>query len=163
MQEQFKTLAKYNRWANELLYTNCSKLSDEEYFKDRKAFFKSIHGTLNHLLVGDRIWMGRFTNMRPAGITALDQILYPDFKSLHEARKIQDEKIIEFIDNLDPQKITENIHYKNLAGKDHSFQLIWLLSHFFNHQTHHRGQTHNMLSQADASPPQLDLYYFLMQ
>lgn len=163
MKENFKTLARYNRWANELLYNNCGKLSEEEYFKDRKAFFKSIHGTLNHLLIGDRIWLGRFTNIRPAGISALDQILYSDFESLKTARKAEDEKIIEFVDQLDPLKISENLHYKNLSGKDQIFQLMLLLTHLFNHQTHHRGQVHNMLSQANASPPQLDFYYFLMQ
>jgi uncharacterized damage-inducible protein DinB len=113
MKEYFKVLARYNRWANELLYDSCVQLTREEYLEDRQAFFRSIHGTLNHLLVTDRLWLGRFEN-RDSGITALYQILYADFNSLLQARKKEDETIIQFIDQIDPKKIEENFTFKNL-------------------------------------------------
>lgn len=162
MKDYFITMSLYNRWANSQLYKACGELPSNEYLKARKAFFGSIHGTLNHLLAGDRIWLGRFKHV-DSGITALDKILYSDFASLLDARKKEDENIIEFVDQLDSKKITDNFSFKTLAGKERSLPLMWLLSHLFNHQTHHRGQVHNMLSQADISPPSIDLYYFLIE
>ena len=162
MQDHFKVLARYNSWANACLYEVSGKLSPHEYLKDRRAFFSSIHGTLNHLLVVDRLWLGRL-EQRDSGITALNQILYTDFASLLQARQKEDENISKFIEELDFTKLTETIYFKTLAGKETGITLMWLLTHFFNHQTHHRGQVHNMLSQADCTPPAIDLYAFLLE
>src|SRR5439155_565732 len=84
-----RTMARYNGWMNERLYECCARLSDAERKKDAGAFFKSIHGTLNHLLLGDRVWMGRFLG-RPFAVTSLAQELYADFARLHEERGATD-------------------------------------------------------------------------
>lgn len=162
MKEHFKKFAHYNRWANIRLYENCSKLSPQDYLQERQAFFTSIHGTLNHLLVADKIWLGRLKNIN-SSITALDQILFTDFTSLLEARKKEDEDLIEFINTLDANKLNDDFSFVSLAGKKSSMPLKWVLTHLFNHQTHHRGQVHTMLSQAGAEPPAIDLYYFLLE
>lgn len=160
MQHYFPTLARYNEWANQRLYDACGQLSEADYFKNRQAFFNSIHGTLNHILVGDRLWLGRLT-ANHSGITALDQQLYADFDSLFAARKQEDKKIIAFFDNFDQTKLQDIFSFTTLAGKPNQFSFMWLFSHLFNHQTHHRGQAHHMLSEAGIAPPPLDIYYFV--
>lgn len=159
MIDHFKMFANYNRWANEKLYDACGALSEKEYMRDRQAFFQSIHGTLNHLLLVDILWLGRIQKI-DTGITALNQILYPDFSSLYQARKQQDEIVIEFVNQIDTNKMQGNVDFTTLAGTAGSIPFAVLLTHLFNHQTHHRGQVHNMLSQAGMTPPSLDLYYF---
>ena len=113
--EHFRRLARYNTWANERLYQACGRLPEAEYLKPRPAFFKSIHGTLNHILVGDRIWMGRFTH-REAGIRALNQQLYGDYIALHVARQAEDAQIQTFVDGLAPADYAAPLEYKNMSG-----------------------------------------------
>jgi uncharacterized damage-inducible protein DinB len=160
MHEYFKTFARYNTWANERLYAACLLLTPEDYFLDRKAFFTSIHGTLNHLLVADKIWLGRW-QVVDSGMTSLNQILYEDFNSLFHARKIEDQKLIDFVDSLDPKQLEGSLTYTNMAGQSLTRPWTYMLGHLFNHQTHHRGQVHNMLSQAGQEPPVLDFHYFV--
>lgn len=162
MQEYFKRLARYNQWANQRLYAACGELSNEEYMKKRPAFFDSIHGTLNHLLAVDRLWIVRVLK-QPSEITTLNQILYTGYAELKQAREIEDEKIMTVIDKLNTDNLQNSIHYHTMSGKENSMQLTWLLSHLFNHQTHHRGQVHGLLSQTTVAPPSLDIYYFLEQ
>src|SRR5476651_614314 len=99
MKSRYQMFAGYNAWCNERLYAAAAKLSDSDYRADRGAFFKSMHGTLNHLLVGDRIWMRRFTGAGevPASLGA---ILYDDFSELRAARRSQDLLITRYIDGL---------------------------------------------------------------
>jgi len=158
--EHFRRFARYNAWANERLYRACGRLPEAEYLKPRPAFFKSIHGTLNHILVGDRIWLGRFQN-RDAGIKALNQQLYGDFLGLHVARQAEDALIIAFIEDLGPADYQREISYRNMRGESFRQPLNLLLAHYFNHQTHHRGQAHDLLSQTAVPPPELDLIFFL--
>ena len=80
-----KTLAAYNRWMNDRIYAACATLSDEERKRDVGAFFKSIHGTLNHIILGDRVWLGRFTGV-PFSVQSLDQELYAEFAELRSQR-----------------------------------------------------------------------------
>ena len=162
MKDYFQTLAQYNQWANERLFKVCAILPANQYMAKRKAFFGSIHATLNHLLVVDRLWMGRI-QQKDVGITALDQTLYHDFASLHEARGKEDFNLITMVLGLSHEQLAGEVTFKTLAGQDSSMSLIWLLSHLFNHQTHHRGQIHDMLSQTEISPPSLDIYYFLQR
>ncbi len=154
--EHFKLLADYNRWANGLLYGAVATISDEDYFADRKAFFGSIHRTLDHILVGDRIWLKRFTGEGDAP-DHLDAILYNDFASLRAARNTEDERIIKTIYSYDETKLTSTLSYSNTAGAAFQTPIAPLLDHFFNHQTHHRGQVHDLLCQTGIKPPQLDL------
>lgn len=157
----FQTLARYNQWANGQLYGACARLGSAEYHKPRQAFFGSIHGTLNHILVGDRVWLSRIERTEH-GIKALNQILYDDFDSLRRAREAEDAHIVTLVDGLDEGALGSQIAYRTLSGgAAQETQLEWILAHFFNHGTHHRGQVHDMLSQTDVSPPELDLIFYL--
>lgn len=158
----FKSFARYNAWANEHLYAACGQLSEAEYLKSRPSYFGSIHMTLNHILVGDRVWLSRFTATM-AGITSLDQELYADFSGLHVARQAEDALIINYVDALDEPALIGWLEYTNVAGQDQADEISVLLAHFFNHQTHHRGQVHGLLSQTDITPPSIDLIYYLRE
>ena len=149
-------LAAYNRGANRRLYAACAELSDDARRLDRGAFFGSIHGTLNHLMLGDRIWMGRFQG-REMSSDRLDAILYDDFDALRAARETLDAEIADFMDGVDAAFLAGSIRYRNNQGRDLAEPARLLVVHFFNHQTHHRGQVHAMLTQAGAPAPVLDL------
>ncbi len=158
----FQSFARYNAWANEHLYAACGQLPEAEYLKSRPSYFGSIHMTLNHILVGDRVWLSRFT-ATDAGITSLDQELYADFSGLHVARQAEDALIINYADALDEAALLGWLEYTNVAGADQADEISVLLAHFFNHQTHHRGQVHGLLSQTDVTPPSIDLIYYLRE
>ncbi|MBL6958200.1 MAG: damage-inducible protein DinB [Rhodospirillales bacterium] len=158
--DHFRALAAYNEWANSRLYEAAGRLDEESYLQDRAAFFGSIHGTLNHILVGDRIWLGRLTG-EESGIRSLDQILHTAFDNLWEARQLEDRRIIGFVDGLKADRLGEILKYRNTAGEPMALPIDMILTHLFNHDTHHRGQAHNMLSQAGADPQGMDLAYFL--
>ncbi len=152
--------ARYNRLANETLYEACAGLSDEERRRDLGAFFKSVHGTLNHLLLGDRIWMTRFEGgVHPS--TDLGAILFDEFAALRAARAAMDRRIEAFFAALPEGFLERSLGYVNNAGfkSDDPAQVI--LPHFFNHQTHHRAQVHTLLSQLGRDPPVLDLHRVL--
>lgn len=156
----FQMMARYNRLANERLYAACGTLSDQERKRNRGAFFGSIHGTLNHIMVGDRIWLGRFAG-RVMGSSGLDAILYEDFAELIAARAEEDRRIEAFAAGLDARFLAGSIAYRNNEGRDLCDPAAAVLAHFFNHQSHHRGQVHDMLSQAGITPPVLDLHRVL--
>lgn len=153
-------MARYNRGANERLYAACAELSDAERRRDRGAFFGSIHATLNHLMVGDRIWMARFRGQRVPS-DRLDAILYDAFDALREARAELDAEIVAFMDAVDAAFLDGTIRYRNNEGRDFADPVRLILPHFFNHQTHHRGQVHAMLTQAGGPAPVLDLHRVL--
>ena len=153
-------LGRYNTLANRILYDACAGLSDEERKLGRRAFFASIHGTLNHIMVGDRIWMARFEG-GAAPSTHLDAILYGDFGELRAAREAEDARIETFMGGLTGEFLAGAIRYLNNEGNWHEDPIPLLLTHFFNHQTHHRGQVHGLLSHAGMSTPVLDLHRVL--
>lgn len=150
-------LARYNRIANERLFEKCARLDDAEYRKQRQGSFGSIHGLLNHILLGDRIWMARFEGNGRA-TPFLDTVLFDDFSDLRTARVDQDSRIEFFFDRLDDVFLGRSIPYTNNQGKDYLEMAPVAVSHFFNHQTHHRAQVHVMLSQTPVAPPSLDLH-----
>lgn len=156
----FQNLARYNAWANRRLYQSCSALGDDEIRLPRPSFFGSILATLNHGLVGDMLWMERFTDGEGCGIPSLDHILHEDFTALSAARAAFDDTIIVFFDGFsgDPDAM---FSYHTIAGTPASTPLGLTMMHMFNHATHHRGQVHDMLSATTAPPPPLDLIYFL--
>ncbi|MBW4593305.1 MAG: DinB family protein [Brasilonema angustatum HA4187-MV1] len=158
--QHFQMLANYNTLANRKVYEVCSQLSDVERKRIRQAFFKSIHGTLNHIMVGDRIWMGRFEGKQMPS-TNLDAILYGDFDELRSVRVLEDERIEAFMSKLSQDFLTKTISYVNSQGKLYTDPPNLLLAHFFNHQTHHRGQIHDMLTQTEIAPPVLDMHRIL--
>ena len=157
----FRMLCRYNRLANERLYGACARLRDAERTKDRGAFFGSIHGTLNHILVGDRIWMTRFEGGE-ASSTNLDAILYEDFEALRKARIAEDARIEAYTAALTAGSLEGPIAYVNNEGREFRDPLAVLLAHFFNHQTHHRGQVTAMVAQTDAPYPVLDMHRVLI-
>lgn len=155
MKSRYQMFAGYNAWCNERLYAAAATLSDADYRASRGAFFKSVHGTLNHLLVGDRIWMRRFTgagNVPPA----LDAILHDDFEALRAARRSEDTLISRYIGRLGEGDLNSMLRYRTVVRPQTIEQpLAPALDHFFNHQTHHRGQAHALLSSIignDATP-----------
>ena len=146
MLARYRMFAGYNAWCNKRLYDATARVADADYRADRGAFFKSLHGTLNHLLVGDRIWMRRFTGQgeTPPG---LDAILYENLVQLRSAREDEDERIRRYIDGLRDDDLAKTIRYRTLVNpQDIEQPLAPALDHFFNHQTHHRGQAHALLS-----------------
>jgi uncharacterized damage-inducible protein DinB len=153
-------MAAYNRWANARLYEAVGQLSPAEIAAPRSGFFPSLLKTLNHLLVGDTVWMGRLDGSG-SSITSLDQTLHTDFAALKAARVAMDNRIVAFVDHLAPTRLAEDLVYRTVAGDPMRTPVAQVLAHFFNHQTHHRGQAHAMLSDAKVSPPVLDLIYFL--
>jgi uncharacterized damage-inducible protein DinB len=150
----------YNAWANGRLYDAAARLTVEQYRADRGAFFKSVHGTLNHLLVTDRLWMRRFTGEGDAP-DRLDAILFEAFGELRAAREAQDRRIVDFVDGLNDGRIAVTIRYHRVSAPDEVKQELGeALAHWFNHQTHHRGQVHALLTGLAGEAPELDLLYF---
>ena len=142
-----RTLARYNRWMNAKLYDCAAKLDDATRKEDVGAFFKSIHGTLNHLLLGDRVWMGRFVG--PLFVPAsLGQELYADFNELRREREATDAAIEAFAGSLTEARIGTTLSYTSISNPaPRTIALGFALAHFFNHQTHHRGQVTTLLTQ----------------
>jgi uncharacterized damage-inducible protein DinB len=160
MSEPWAQSARYNRLANETLYGACKGLSDDDYRRDLGAFFGSVQGTLNHLLIGDTIWMARFEGATHPS-TDLDAILFERLEELQGARRQMDQRIERFFSTLPPGFAAGNVRYVNNAGFDTEDPWSVILPHFFNHQTHHRAQVHTLLSQLGQAPPVLDLHRVL--
>ena len=153
------TLAAYNRWMNERLYALCAELPDEERKRDRGAFFRSIHGTLNHGLLGDRVWLGRFLS-RPFAARSLDQELYADFAELRSERAQTDREIDAWVASLGPADFAGTLHYTSIVNPAPRSLPFWVaVTHFFNHQTHHRGQLTTLAMQAGVDPGVTDLVW----
>jgi len=152
-------MARYNRWQNANLYGAAGALSDAERRRDRGAFFGSIHATLNHLLWADRIWMSRLAGTpHPDGGIPESVALYGDWDELKRERKAFDAVVIDWADRLDAASLAGELAYYSGAAKRELRKPTWLLvTHMFNHQTHHRGQVHCMLTQAGGKPGDTDL------
>ena len=159
--DHVRTMARYNSWQNENLYGCAGRLSDEERRRERGAFFGPIHKTLNHLLWGDLIWMHRFAGTpKPEGGIAESIGLYDDWALLKRERQACDETIIRWADALDPDWLRGDLTYYSGAIKAEVTKPRWLLAtHMFNHQTHHRGQVHCLLTQCGARPGDTDLSF----
>jgi uncharacterized damage-inducible protein DinB len=158
----FATLAHYNAWANRRLFQACEALSMTDYLRERPSFFGSLHATLNHILVADRIWIARIEGHTPPNLR-LDQILYADLIGLKVARLAEDEHIRIMIAGIEEDRLDQPLEYRTSRGDRLETPLRLVLGHFFNHQTHHRGQVHGLLSHAEVQPPPLDLIAFISQ
>jgi uncharacterized damage-inducible protein DinB len=161
MLAMFHHLAGYNAWANQRLYDAAAQLSDEQRWRDVGLFFGSLAGTLNHLLVADRVWMKRFTGTgdHPDRLSA---ILHRDFAELRAAREAEDRRISVFAAGLTEAALEGSITYRMMTRPDTVTSKLWPdLLHVFNHQTHHRGQAHTGLSLlTGAEPPSLDMILY---
>jgi len=159
LKPHYVQFASYNRWANRRLYDEAARLPDDARGRTLGLFFGSLHGTLNHLLVADRIWMHRFTGEGPQP-SRLNEILYDDFAALREAREHEDERIVHYVGGLAEADFDATLVYRTTAGQPQTQHRRDALAHFFNHQTHHRGQAHAALTILGVPEPQpLDLLY----
>ena len=154
------TAARYNQWANKRIYTACDLLTTDDLALDRRGFFKSIIGTLNHILLADLIYRERLEN-KPTTYTRLDEVLYQDFKQLRSAQKIQDHWYTDFCEKLDSLMLDGTLSFDTVeTGEFFSLPLRSCLNNLYEHQIHHRGQVHHMLSHAQIDPPPLDFIKF---
>ena len=144
--EYCSTMAAYNRWMNERLYALCAGLSDQERKEDRGAFFKSIHSTLNHILVIELALLARFAGT-PINIEfGVDP--YEDFDELRSAREELDQRIAEWAADITPELLSEpHTFVSKVDGASHTMPAWILATQLFNHATHHRGQITTLLSQ----------------
>lgn len=170
-QDQVRGFARYNREFNLSLFGQVARLGDGERRKDMGAFFGSIHGTLNHILLADRIWLGRFAMVFP-GMSALDgaelvhefsslrQELCSDFTELARQRQATDQVITVWVEELSDEWLAQTMRYSNSKGhvREHP---VWLaVAHMFNHQTHHRGQVTTMMYQLGHDPGITDYFAY---
>lgn len=172
--EQYRALARYNRWLNRKLYTVAAQLDDQERKHDRGAFFRSLHNTFNHILLADRAWMLRLTHdaerysSRSASgelieLRSLSQVLYEDFDVLHRERERTDEDILAWSYELDDAALDRVLEYRTTDGEPQRHAAWWAISHMFNHQAHHRGQATTLLMQAGNDPGVTDLIAMLRE
>src|ERR1700676_3736860 len=160
---QYQAFARYNSWMNKNLYNLAARLSDEERKRDVGAFFGSIHRTLAHLLLTDRVQLGRFigpdktvsydADGKPIPIKSLDQELYSDFETLRRERAATDTMIEEWTEKISAEWLTSTMRYHSMAdGGDWDVPLWVAVTHFFNHKTHHRRQVTALLKQFGLDP-----------
>jgi len=160
MKQHFMMFAAYNQWANGRIYAAAADLDEEEFNRDVGAFFGSLMGTLNHLLAADRIWMKRFTGEGDAP-TALDAVLHRTLPDLRTAREAEDRRIIDWLAGLSDKALSGRFTYMTVSDmRTVSQRLAPALAHVFNHQTHHRGQAHMILTVLGRPSVQLDLAHF---
>jgi len=161
--EQFRRFAQYNAWFNGRLYELISTLTEQDRRRDMRAFFRSIHGTLNHILLTDRICLGGISK-HPHGFRSLEktplvfefeslaQVLYESFPELAAQRRDTDTAIQEWVAELTPELLESNLSYSRSTGQSMVAPFWHVVSHLFNHQTHHRGQITTLLSQLGHDP-----------
>jgi len=156
----FNQHAAYNRWANARLYAAALALPDEAYRRHIGVFFRSLHGTLNHLLLTDRLWLRRLTN-EGTHPDRLDAIIHDDRRELADARAKEDERILTIVSRYGDTDLDRLHAYCTTSGQQQQQRIADILLHLFNHQTHHRGQAHACLSiLTGQEPPSLDLLAF---
>lgn len=163
-----RALARYNRWMNDKVYAASARLTDEERRRDRGAFFGSIHATLNHLMVADRVWLGRLREITPppghmaAGVHRLDQELYADFAELRAARVALDAEIDAWVAPLTADQLAADMQYVR-GGQPRRHPRWWAVVQLFNHETHHRGQITTLLTQAGQDCGATDVLAMLVE
>ncbi|MFT4253615.1 MAG: DinB family protein [Caulobacter sp.] len=157
MRDYFLLMAGYSAWANERLYGACEALAPDAFTAPRGGFFGSIAGTLNHLLVTDRMWTARLSGA-PFPPYGLDTVLFTDLAELRAARAAEDENLIAYVAGLTDEACAAEFRWVRKSDGVEVAGPMWkTLAHLFNHQTHHRGQAHDLIGQAGVSPPSLDL------
>jgi uncharacterized damage-inducible protein DinB len=161
-------MAGYNRWMNHRIYEAAARLSSAELMRDRGAFFGSLFHTLNHIAVSDTLWLHRFAQMPGAATlraemkayilpTSLRQELATSLPALQVYRVALDQIITDWADSLTESELVQTLAYVNTTGQPQRKRLGALVQHFFNHQTHHRGQASTLLFQAGVDVGMTDL------
>ena len=160
MKPHFEMFAAYNSWANARLYAAAAELPDDDYRRDAGAAFGSVSGTLNHLMVGDLLWLARFRGQTQPPLT-LNHTLHDDHAELTAARTVLDADIVRFVADQTEESLAATFTYSMITRPETVTQPVApALAHFFNHQTHHRGQVHALLTRFAGKAPPLDLIYF---
>jgi len=155
--EYFKTMQRYNRWMNEKLFGVCDAMPDELRREDKGAWFKSVHGTLNHILLCDRLWLGRFTH-QPYPARSLDQELFHDWDELKAERVQTDDAIDSWLDLISDEQLKAPLTFTSMSQPTERTIVLWVLvAHLFNHQTHHRGQITTLMNQLGYDSGATDL------
>lgn len=161
MKIMLQAMCRYNHWMNEKLYEVCAQMPDELRKEDRGAWFGSMHGILNHLLLADRIWLGRFTGV-PFAARSLDEELYRDFQTLRHERAKTDKDLSRWLNALDEEQLLMPFTYSMMTNPQQITQPLWEAAlHLFNHQTHHRGQLTTLMEQAGYDSGGTDLISML--
>jgi len=155
-QDMLRLQVAHNSWINRHLHEVCDRLTDAERKRDLGAFFGSIHGTFNHLLLVDRLWMGRLTG-HPFPIESLAQELHADWEALKRDRERSDAEIERFVTQLDERALDRIASYRNTRGRRRAFTVGTILTHLFHHQTHHRGQITVLIGQLGHDFGETDL------
>jgi uncharacterized damage-inducible protein DinB len=160
-------MARYNAWMNDQVFEAAAQLTEEALMLDRQAFFGSLFGTLNHIAVADTVWLKRFAGALPHSALAathglsmpraLDIELFNDFDGLRTYRELLDRIIEKWAAELTDDDLSHTLHYTNMQGVPAHKPLGGVLMHFFNHQTHHRGQATTLLTQAGQDVGVTDL------
>lgn len=152
----YQLMAQYNRWMNEKLYAVCAEIPDTDRKRDLGAFFKSIHGTLNHLIYGDKAWLARFTGQQ-IDVT-IGKELFADYEQLRSVREETDQEILAWSKSLQSEWLREPFEYvSQVDGKARILPTWILVTHLFNHQTHHRGQITTLIKQLGFEPGITDI------
>jgi len=153
-------MSAYNAEMNQRIYDAAARLSDAARREQRGAFWGSIHGTLNHLLWADQLWMSRFDGWdKPALVQKDSADLIADFAALRRAREAADGKITAWAARIDQAWLGQDqTWFSGGLGRDVSQPRGMLMMHFFNHQTHHRGQAHAMITAAGEKTGDTDMF-----
>lgn len=161
MRDHLLYLAGYNRWANARIFDVAYSLAEVDRRRDCQGFFRSLHATLDHVIVAERIWLARWHG-EPQPYDDLATPLHDDFDALDQARREQDAVLSALVDQNDADDLAQELSYHNMAGEPLKLQKGLILLHLFNHATHHRGQCHHMLTQLGADAPILDMPFYLL-
>jgi uncharacterized damage-inducible protein DinB len=155
--EHYRAMTRYNRWMNERLFEQAERLGDEPRKRPLGAFFGSLHGTFNHLLLADRIWLARFGACPEPVFTALSDELFADFATLRAERAATDAVLSAYVASLGAEDLERPLAYRTTSGESKRHALWFALSHLFNHQAHHRGQATTLFMQLGCDPGPTDL------
>ena len=155
-----RIMARYNAEMNRRLYAAAANIPDADRRADRGAFWGSIHGTLNHLLWGDQQWMSRFDGWgKPPVAQAGSATMIADFDALRAAREAADARISDWAERIDDAWVAGDTRwFSGAAQMELTMPSALLLVHFFNHQTHHRGQAHALITAAGQATGDTDLF-----
>ena len=150
-------MATYSQWMNDKLYETCAQLSDEQRRVDLSAFFGSIHLTLNHILHGDKMFLSRFEGLNE-DFAPLGTDLFPNFEDLKQEREVTDERVLAWANTVNETWLGESLTYTSISdGKTRTIEHWVLVTHMFDHGTHHRGQITTLLSQLGLDVGQTDI------
>ena len=158
--EYFAAFAGYHVWAHRRLLQALEPMSDADYHADQGLFFRSVHRTLNHLLLVDLLWHGRLSG-KPFAISGLDQELVKERERLPDEMLRQAKALQGLVHGLDESRFERPNPYVDTEGVIREFPLALQLAHAFNHATHHRGQVTAVITRLGLESPVLDLPYYL--